>query len=144
MSECLVIAQTTAQGAFESGHRGQETVVRRTSAQDLPKPLNHLELGAVTWQPVPLQMWHVVEACGDQGAFVPGGVVDDQHHTRIAGSRIGACQIPPMPGERRWQGALPQRGSLPLHDSRAQVTSHQIQRPKTSIASWPSPWPTMG
>jgi hypothetical protein len=129
MSECLVVAQAIAQGAPESGHRGKETVVCRTSAQDLPEPLNHLELGAVTWQSVQLQMWHVVEACGDQGAFVPGGVVDDQDHTRIFGSGIGACQIPQMPGERRLQGTLPRRGALPLHDARAQMTSHQIQRP---------------
>jgi hypothetical protein len=36
MPECLVVAQTMTQGPLESHHRSQETLVGRTSAQDLP------------------------------------------------------------------------------------------------------------
>jgi hypothetical protein len=130
MSKCLVVAQAVTQGPLERDHRGKETIVCRASPQHLPEPLNHLELGAVTWQSVQLQMRHVVEACGDQGSCVPGGVVDHQDHTRIPGGGVGACQIPQMPDEHCLEGVLCRRGPLALHDPCAQMASHQIQRAK--------------
>ncbi len=130
MPEGLVVAQTIAQGPLEGAHRGKEAIMCRASAQDLPEALNHLELGAVARQPVQLQMREAFEPYGDHGSFVPGGVVDHQDHTRIPGRGIGSCKIPQMPDERRLQGALGRRGPLALHDPRAQMASHQIQRAK--------------
>jgi hypothetical protein len=127
MPEGLVVAQTIAQGPLEGAHRGKEAIMCRASAQNLPEPLNHLELGAVARQPVQLQMREAFEPCGDQGPFVPGGVVDHQDHSRIPGGGIGAGQIPQLPDDRRLQGALARRGTRPLPDPRAQMASHQIQ-----------------
>ncbi len=56
MPEGLVVAQAIAQGPLEGHYRRQETIVCRTSAQDLPEALDHLALGAVARQPVQLQM----------------------------------------------------------------------------------------
>ena len=91
MSEGLVVAQTMVQGPLEGDHRRKESIMCRTSAQDLPESLNYLELGAVARQPVQLQMREVCEPGGDHGSFVPGGVVDHQDHTRIVDGPVMAA-----------------------------------------------------
>jgi hypothetical protein len=130
MPEGLVVAQTIAQGPLERAHRGKEAIMCRAASQDLPEALNHLELGAVARQPIQLQVREAFEPRGDQGPLVPGGVVDHQDHAWRSGLGISSCNIPQVLDERRLQGALGRRGPLALHDSRAQMASHQIQRAK--------------
>jgi hypothetical protein len=87
MSERLIIAQTIAQRLLERPYLCKEPIVGGAPPQHPPEALDHLELGTVAGQPVYLQVWPLGEHLGDQGTFVPGGVVDHQRHSGVLRGR---------------------------------------------------------
>ena len=120
MPECLVIAQIVTQGLLERAHRDKEPIVGRTAPQHPPEALDHLQLRTIAGQPVQLDMRQLVERRGDQGALVPGGVVDHQHDARVLRSRIGPGDIAQVPRKRLLQGSGHNRAFLYAKGSIAQ------------------------
>jgi hypothetical protein len=133
MFECLVVAQTIAQSLFELSERGKEPIVGRPPPQHLP--LDHLELRAVARSSVACYVGHRLERCHDQGALVPGSVVDHEHDPRVLDGGIGPGDVPHVARQRRLQAALPGPGLSPrsigcaaLDEPRGELASHQVER----------------
>jgi hypothetical protein len=134
MPERWVIAQTLAQRLRERPDHGKEPIGGGPPSPHPPAALAHLELGTGAGQPVPLQVWPLGEPRGEHGAFVPGGVVDHQHHSGVRRGRISPGHIAPVARTRFVQTALPRGGlwplrwcPVPLHDPRGQMPGHQVE-----------------
>ncbi len=83
----------------------------------LPEPLDHVELWAVTGQPLQLQV-RVLDQHGlDDLTGMPRGVVDDQDHARVLPGGVTAADLAEVLGERPLEAAslaLPVRRYRPV------------------------------
>ena len=104
--ERLVIAETMSQGPLEVRHGPKEPIMGGASAQHLPKPLDDLELRAVTGSGISLYMRERGEHLGDHGTLMPRRPVGHEHDPRVLRRRIGAGDIPEVPGKPLLPGAL--------------------------------------
>jgi hypothetical protein len=136
MVKCLVVAQAVAQGALELGSGPKAPMMRRPSAPHLPEALHELELWTIAGPSIALQMRTLAERRRDQRAPMPGGVVDDEHDTRIVSRRRGPSDISPVPRTARLPGARPQPARLgfrldskPLAQAGGEPPRHQVERP---------------
>ena len=98
----LEVAQAGPDRPLQVRQALEQPVVRRPPPQQLPEPLDHVQLRAVARQPLELQVRVVGQRLVDRLAPVPRGVVDDQHHPLVlarpgrAGRRAaGGRRTPP-------------------------------------------------
>lgn len=98
-----------------------------TMTQQLPESFDGIELGAVTRQAVELEVRMAGECGINDGAAMPGGVVDREHHAWVVRGRIGTRDVIQMTSEAMLQTAGLVR-AFPA--PRARVTGQGLLRSK--------------